>query len=67
MSGVVTLAAFRETLMHWLGMRQTVAIGTQRHGLVLCGVTGCTGYLAMLRLADRERRKSRIVAGSAKL
>lgn len=64
---IMTLATFREALMHAFGVRQTMAVSTLRHGLVLVGMTGCTSNLAMLGLTRGERRKDRVVTCSTKL
>jgi len=66
MSYVVTVTAFRETLMHRLGMRHTMTIRALRHSLVLGGVTGRTGDLAVFGLAGREGFKGRIMTGCTK-
>lgn len=66
-SDVVALAAFREAVMHRLCMGQPVAIGAIGHGLVLGGVAGCAGDLAVLRLACGQRCKDRIVARGTEL
>jgi len=58
MSDIMAIATLRETLMHGLGMRQAMAISTLGHCLVLGGVTGRTGNLAVLSLACGKRCKS---------
>jgi hypothetical protein len=67
MGNVMALAAFLETVMYSRSMGQTVAVGTLGHGLVLVGVAGNTGNLAVLGLAGSESRKDRIMTGSAEL
>lgn len=47
----MTFTTFREAVMHALRVWQAMAIIASRNGLMLVGVTGHTGHLAMLGLA----------------
>jgi len=67
MRNVVTFATFREARVHALCMRQTVAVGTLWHSLVLVGVAGNTRDLTMLRLAGSQGLKYPAVTGSTKV
>ncbi len=67
MSNIMALATFRETLVHALCVRQTMAVSTLRYGLVLVGVTGCTGNLAVLGLAGGKSCKHRIMTSGTEL
>ena len=63
----VAVAAFREAVMHGLGMRCPMAVCTDRHGLVLAAMACRTQKLAVLGLAGGKCCKHRIMAGGAKL
>ena len=64
MSNIVTLATLRELGVHGRHMRLPVAIGTLRYGLMLVGMAGHAGNLAMLGLAGSKLGIDRIMTGS---
>ena len=63
----MALTTFRETLVHAVSVRQTVAISTLRNRHVLVSVTGCARDLAVLGLARSKSCKSRIMTRGTEL
>ncbi len=63
----MALTAFRETLVHAVSMRQTMAIGALRNCHVLVSMTGRTGDLAVFSRACSKSCKSRVVTRSTEL
>jgi len=63
----MALTTFRETLVHAVSVRQTVAISTLRNCHVLVSVTGCARDLAVFGLARGKSRKSRVVTRGTEL
>lgn len=67
MGNIMTLATFREAIVHALCVGQTMTVSTLRYGLVLAGVAGCAGNLAVLGLAGRERCVHSIMTSGTEL
>ena len=63
----MALTTFRETLVHAVSMRQTVAICTLRNHHVLVSVAGCARDLTVFGLARGKSCKSCVVTSGTEL